>query len=134
MVMTDPIADMLTRIRNAIMAKHTYVAIPKSKLKMRVAEILKDEGYIKDFKAVQGDKHDLLHIEFKYIDEGGGQNVIRGIKRISKPGRRRYVNADEVPRVLNGLGTAILTTSRGLMADRECRRQRIGGEVMCEIW
>lgn len=134
MTMTDPIADMLTRIRNAIMAKHSGVDIPHSKTKAHIAAILKSEGYIKDFKVVQDDVQGSLTIEFKFIDVDKSQNVIRGLKRVSKPGRRRYVKADEVPQVLNGLGTAILTTSRGVLTDHECRRQKIGGEVLCEVW
>lgn len=134
MTMTDPIADMLTRIRNAIMAKHASVDIPKSQVKMHIAKILKDEGYIKDVTATQDDKQDLLRLELKFIDQDETKYVIRGLKRISKPGCRRYVKAADVPRVLNGLGTAILTTSRGILPDHECRRQRIGGEVLCEIW
>ena len=134
MTMTDPIADMLTRIRNAIMAKHSGVDIPHSKIKTNIAALLKSEGYIKDYKVVQDKVQGSLSIEFKFIDVDGSQNVIRGLKRVSKPGRRRYVNADEVPQVLNGLGTAILTTSRGVLTDHECRRQKIGGEVLCEVW
>jgi small subunit ribosomal protein S8 len=134
MTMTDPIADMLTRIRNAILAKHTSVVMPNSRVKMSIAAILKEEGYIKDVSETQDDKQGLLRLEFKFIDQDGTQNVIRGLKRISKPGRRRYVKSSEVPKVLNGLGMAILTTSRGIMADHECRRQQIGGEVMCEVW
>lgn len=134
MTMSDPIADMLTRIRNAILAKHTSVVMPNSRVKMHIATILKDEGYIKDVSKTQDDKQGQLQIDFKFIDQDGTQNVIRGLRRISKPGRRRYVKTSEVPRVLNGLGTAILTTSRGIMADHECRRQRVGGEVICEIW
>ena len=134
MTMTDPIADMLTRMRNAIMAKHTGVVIPNSKIKTRIAAIMKEEGYIKDFKVIQDSKQGLLQIDFKFVDEDQRQNVIRGLKRISKPGLRKYVSSDEVPRVLNGLGTAILTTSRGVMTDRECRHQGIGGEVLCEVW
>ncbi|MFQ5893354.1 MAG: 30S ribosomal protein S8 [Nitrospinota bacterium] len=134
MTMTDPIADMLTRMRNAITAKHRSVVIPNSKMKTRIAAILKEEGHIEDFKVTPDRKQGLLRIEFKFVGEGGTQNVIRGLKRISKPGRRRYVSADEVPKVLNGMGTAILTTSRGILTDRECRRQRIGGEVLCEVW
>jgi small subunit ribosomal protein S8 len=134
MTMTDPIADMLTRIRNAIMATHSNVDIPYSRINMHIAAILKEEGYIRDFKVVQDTIQGVLSIDFKYIDQEESQNVIRGLKRVSKPGRRRYVKSDEVPMVLNGLGTAILTTSRGIMTDRECRRQHIGGEVLCEVW
>lgn len=134
MTMTDPIADMLTRIRNAIMAKQGNVDIPNSGVKAQIASILKEEGYIKDFEVIQASVQDRLNIEFRFVDEEESQNVIRGLKRISKPGRRRYVKADEVPQVLNGLGTAILTTSRGLLTDHECRRQKIGGEVLCEVW
>lgn len=132
--MTDPIADMLTRMRNGIMAKHTSVSIPNSRIKMRIAAIMKEEGYIKDFKVTQDTKQGHLHIDFKFSDEGHDRNVIRGLRRVSRPGKRRYVNADEIPRVLNGLGTAILTTSRGILTDQECRRQRVGGEVLCELW
>jgi small subunit ribosomal protein S8 len=132
--MTDPIADMLTRIRNAIMSKHGHVDIPNSRVKAQIASVLKEEGYIKDFEVIQGSVQDRLNIEFRFVGEEESQNVIRGLKRTSKPGRRRYVKADEVPQVLNGLGTAILTTSRGILTDHECRRQKIGGEVLCEVW
>lgn len=134
MTMTDPIADMLTRIRNAIMSTHSQVDIPYSRVKMRIAAILKEEGYIKDYNVSQETTQGVLSLEFKYVDEDQAQNVIRGLKRVSKPGRRRYVKSDEVPMVLNGLGTAIITTSRGIMTDRECRRQKVGGEVLCEVW
>lgn len=134
MTMTDPIADMLTRIRNAIMAKHSSVDIPLSRVKVRIAAILREEGYIKDFEVVQDSVQGRLCIEFKFTGKEQSQNVIRGLKRISTPGRRKYVKADEVPQVLNGLGMAILTTSRGVLTDHECRRQKIGGEVLCEVW
>jgi small subunit ribosomal protein S8 len=132
MTMTDPIADFLTRIRNALMAKHETTDIPASTLKWRLAEILKEEGYITDAQ-VLGDGHrKVIRIHLKY--DAGDLSTLQSLKRISKPGRRVYVTADKLPRVLNGLGIAIVSTSRGVMSDRECRRRKIGGEVLCEVW
>lgn len=132
MVMTDPIADMLTRIRNANSVKHESVDVPRSKLKEELARILKDEGFIKEYKVIENDKQGTIRIYLKY-DANKGQ-VIQGIKRISKPGLRVYANKDEVPRVLGGLGVAILSTSQGIMTDRTARKEGIGGEVICYVW
>lgn len=132
MVMTDPIADMLTRIRNASSVKHESVEIPRSKLKEDLARILKDEGFIKEYRVVEDNKQGTIRIFLKY-DADKGQ-VIKGIKRISKPGLRVYANKDEVPRVLGGLGVAILSTSQGIVTDRYARNEGIGGEVICYVW
>jgi small subunit ribosomal protein S8 len=132
MTMTDPIADFLTRIRNALMAKHETTDIPASKLKWRLAEILKEEGYIVGAQLVGEVPHKSIRITLKY-----GPNetsVIRTLERVSKPGRRSYVTADRLPKVLNGLGVAVISTSRGIMTDRECRQQNIGGELLCQVW
>lgn len=132
MGMTDPIADMLTRIRNASSVFHDSVDVPASKIKKELARILKEEGYIRDYKVNDDGKQGVLRIYLKYAPPK--RQVITGIKRISKPGRRVYAKSDQVPRVLGGLGVAVLSTSRGLMTDREARRQRIGGEVICYVW
>jgi small subunit ribosomal protein S8 len=132
MTMTDPIADFLTRIRNALLAKHETTEIPASKLKWRLAEILKAEGYIADAQLVGEGRHKAIRIDLKY--DPGEVSVIQSLQRISKPGRRMYVTADQLPRVLNGLGIAVISTSRGVMSDRECRRLHVGGEVMCQVW
>jgi small subunit ribosomal protein S8 len=132
MTMTDPIADFLTRIRNALLAKHETTEIPASKLKWRLAEILKTEGYITDARLVSEGRHRVIRISLKY--DPGEISVIQSLQRISKPGRRMYVTADHLPRVLDGLGMAVISTSRGVMPDRECRRLNIGGEVMCQVW
>jgi small subunit ribosomal protein S8 len=132
MTMTDPIADFLTRIRNALMAKHESTEIPASKLKWRLAEILKAEGYIAATRMVGEGRHRLIHIDLKY--DRGEVSVIQSLQRVSKPGRRMYVTADQLPRVLNGLGVAVISTSQGMMSDRECRRLHIGGEVLCQVW
>ena len=130
--MTDPIADMLTRIRNANQMKYKEVEVPASKMKVSIAEILKNEGYIVDYKIKKNNVQDIIVLNLKY-----GQNkacVITGLKRISKPGLRVYAKAEELPRVLNGLGIAIISTSKGLMVDREARKQSLGGEVLAYIW
>lgn len=132
MTMTDPIADFLTRIRNALLAKHETTEIPASKLKWRLAEILKAEGYIAEAHLVGEGHHKVIRIGLKY--DRGEVSVIQSLQRISKPGRRMYVTADQLPRVLNGLGVAVISTSRGMMSDRECRRLHVGGEVMCQVW
>lgn len=132
MVMTDPIADMLTRIRNANNAKHTKVEMPSSNMKKAIAKILLEEGYIKNCEYIDDDKQGKLEITLKY-----GQNeskVISGIKKISKPGLRIYAAKDEVPKVLNGLGIAIISTSKGIMTDKHARKLNIGGEVICYVW
>ena len=137
--MTDPIADMLTRIRNAVSSRHQRVDIPASKLKAEVARILQDEGYIAGFKTVDEKPartgayaRPLLRVFLKYGP--GGERVITGIERVSRPGRRVYANRDEVPTVLGGLGVNILTTSRGVMTGRSAQRAGVGGEVICNVW
>lgn len=132
MVMTDPVADMLTRIRNANVAKHEQLELPASKLKAEIADILKREGYINDYSKIEDDKQGILRLKMKYGSEE--ERVITGIKRISKPGRRVYAKANEVPRVLNGLGIAIVSTSNGVLSDREARKQAVGGEVLAYVW
>ncbi len=134
MTMTDPIADMLTRVRNANIAKHDDVSMPSSKLKEALAELLKSEGYIADFKtAERPDKPGrILSIDMKYSPER--ERTISGIKRVSKPGLRVYKKSNEIPRVLGGLGVAVVSTSQGLMTDREARRRKVGGEVLCYVW
>jgi len=132
MSMTDPIADMLTRIRNANIARHSRVDVPASRIKEEIARILQDEGYIKSYRYLEDRKQGILRISLKYSDEK--QRVISGIKRISKPGRRIYVGKSELPRVLNGLGIAIVSTSRGIMTAAQCRRAGVGGEVICHVW
>lgn len=132
MVMTDPIADMLTRIRNANLVGHEKVEIPGSNIKRSIAEILKREGYIRDTEFIADEKQGTIRVFMKY---GKGQErVITGLKRISKPGLRVYAAHDNIPRVLGGLGTAILSTSRGIMTDKEARKLNVGGEVLCYIW
>lgn len=132
MSMNDPIADFLTRIRNAGAAKHASCSIGASKVKERLARILADEGYIDSF-AVEGDgPKRTLTLKLKY--SGEGRPIIRGIERVSKPGRRQYRGAEEVPRVLNGLGLSIVSTSRGMVTDSEARRLNVGGEVICNVW
>jgi small subunit ribosomal protein S8 len=132
MTMTDPIADFLTRIRNALMAKHETTDIPASKLKWRLAELLKAEGYIMDAQMTGEGRHKVIRISLKY--DPGEVSVIQSLQRVSKPGRRTYVTADQLPRVLGGLGVAIISTSRGVISDRECRRLKVGGEVLCQVW
>ncbi|MBE3563255.1 MAG: 30S ribosomal protein S8 [Hydrogenibacillus schlegelii] len=132
MVMTDPIADMLTRIRNANMAKKDKVEIPASRLKREIAEILKREGYIRDYEYIEDNKQGILRLFLKYGPNG--ERVITGLRRISKPGRRVYAKSYEVPRVLGGLGIAILSTSQGVLTDKEARAKRTGGEVIAYIW
>ena len=132
MVMTDPIADMLTRIRNANMVRHEKVEFPASKIKKDMAEILKREGFIRDVEYIEDNKQGIVRVFLKY--GSNNERVITGLKRISKPGLRVYVKADEVPRVLNGLGIAILSTSKGLMSDKEARQAQTGGEVLAYIW
>ena len=129
---TDPIADMLTRIRNANSAKHKTVDVPSSKMKTAIAEILFKEGYIKSFELINDENQGTIRITLKYDEKG--TRVIDGIKRISKPGLRVYANKEELPRVLNGLGTAIISTSQGLKTDKEAREAGVGGEVLAYIW
>ena len=132
MNITDPIADMLTRIRNANSSKHKTVDVPSSKIKLGIAEILLSEGYIKAFEEIKDDNQGIIRITLKYDEKG--TRVIDGIKRISKPGLRVYANKEELPKVLNGLGTAIISTSQGLKTDKEAREAGIGGEVLAYIW
>ena len=132
MAMTDPIADFLTRIRNANMAKHESLEVPASKIKRSIAEILKNEGFIRDYEFIEDKKQGIIRVFLKYGKNG--ERVISGIRRISKPGLRSYVKADAVPKVLNGLGIAILSTSEGVMTDKDARAKKIGGEVIAYIW
>lgn len=130
-MMTDPIADMLSRIRNGNLAKHKSVEVPASNIKKDLAQILLDEGYIKGFNVTEDDKQGIITIDLKYVNE---ERVISGLKRISKPGRRVYVGAQDVPKVLDGLGTAIISTSKGMMTDKNARKETVGGEVICYVW
>src|SRR5690625_3210390 len=132
MVMTDPIADMLTRIRNANIVRHETLELPASKMKVAIADILKREGYIRDYEQSEDNKQGVLRIFLKYGPSE--ERVITGLKRISKPGLRVYAKANEVPRVLNGLGTAIVSTSKGVLSDKEARAQAVGGEIIAYIW
>lgn len=132
MTMTDPIADMLTRIRNANMVRHANVEIPASNMKKTIAQILSDEGFIKGYEVTEDDKQGTIKITMKY-DENKDR-VITGMKRISKPGLRVYAKRNEVPRVLGGLGIAIISTSRGIMSDKQARKEGLGGEVICYVW
>ncbi|MFP4077637.1 MAG: 30S ribosomal protein S8 [Candidatus Izemoplasmataceae bacterium] len=131
MVMTDPIADMLTRIRNANQMKNETVDIPASKLKREVLELLKEEGYIKKVDLVRSKPVDKLRVTLKYIQS---ERVVKGLKRISKPGLKVYAKSDEIPKVLNGLGIAVISTSRGILTDREARKQNVGGEILAYVW
>jgi small subunit ribosomal protein S8 len=131
-MMTDPIADMLTRIRNGNNAKHEIVDVPASNMKKEIAQILVDEGYIKGFDVIDDGKQGIIRIQIKYGKNN--ERVISGIKRISKPGLRVYVNKDEIPKVLGGLGIAILSTSRGILTDKQAREKGVGGEVICYVW
>ena len=130
-MITDPIADMLTHIRNASKNKFENVSMPTSKLKENIAEILKEEGYVSGFEIAEKDGKKNLVITLKYFD---GASVISGVKRVSKPGLRIYATSDELPKVLNGLGIAIISTSKGLLVDREARKQNVGGEVVAYVW
>ena len=134
MTMSDPIADMLTRIRNANTAKHDTVDIPSSKMKVSIAEILKKEGYIKDFEVVKDEKgFSTIHVTMKY-GKDKNEKIISGLKRISKPGLRVYANTDELPKVLGGLGIAIISTNKGVLTDKEARKENVGGEVLAFVW
>ena len=132
MSMSDPIADFLTRIRNANMAQHESVEVPASKMKKDIAEILKNEGFVRDVEYVDDNKQGIIRVFLKYGNDG--QRVISGLKRISKPGLRSYVKADAVPKVLNGLGIAIISTSEGVVTDKVARAKKIGGEVITYVW
>lgn len=131
--MTDPIADMLTRIRNALTAKHETVEVPASKIKVAIAEILVKEGYIKGFEIIENAVQNTILITLKYAP-GKSQKVVTGLKRVSTPGLRVYAGVDNLPRVLNGMGIAILSTSKGILTDKEAKAQHIGGEVLAFIW
>jgi small subunit ribosomal protein S8 len=130
--MTDPIADMITRIRNAVRARHPRVDIPASRFKAEIAKILEREGYVSGVKVVDGAPQGTLRITLKYGPRG--ETVISGLERVSRPGRRVYLGSEDVPRVMGGLGTSILTTSRGVMTGREAQRAGVGGEVLCNVW
>ena len=130
-MMTDPIADMLTRIRNAGQAGHRWADIPLSKLKVEVARLLKENAFVYDYKVLNDGRHGLVRVYLKYHE---GKPVIRHIARVSRPGRRRYVNVGDIPRIRGGLGMAVLSTSRGLLSDRGARAARVGGEVLAEVW
>ncbi len=132
MQITDPVADMLTRIRNANSAKHDSVDVPASKLKKAIAEILLEEGFIKSFQIIDDGTQGIIRIALKY--NAGKQKVISGLRRVSKPGLRVYAGADELPKVLKGLGIAIISTSKGIMTDKKAREQHVGGEVLCFVW
>lgn len=132
MSMTDPIADFLTRIRNANMVRHDSVEVPASKIKKDIAEILKSEGFVRDVEYIEDDKQGVISVFLKYSADK--TRVITGLKRISKPGLRTYVKSDDVPKVLNGLGVAIISTSEGVITDKEARAKKIGGEVLAYVW
>ena len=133
MITTDPIADMLTRIRNAVSSKHKTVDIPASNMKLAIAKILLDEGYIKSFEEIKEENNQgIIRITLKYAENG--KKVIDGLKRISKPGLRVYASKEELPKVLNGLGIALISTSKGIMTDKEARKEGLGGEVLAYIW
>jgi small subunit ribosomal protein S8 len=132
MALTDPIADMLTRIRNAAKAKFNSVEIPGSKVKIEIARVLKEAGFIRNFKFVEDGKQGVLKLYLKY--ENNQSNVILGIDRVSKPSRRVYVGADDIKPVLNGMGIAILSTSEGIMTDKQAREKHVGGELLCNVW
>jgi small subunit ribosomal protein S8 len=131
-MMTDPIADMLTRIRNASKAKLEKVDIPSSKLKLEIAKILKDEGYVKNIKMVKDRRQGVIRVYLKYTDEESP--VIQGLRRISRPGCRVYVGTDAIPKVMGGLGTAILSTPKGIQTGKQARKDNMGGEVLCHVW
>jgi small subunit ribosomal protein S8 len=131
-MMTDPIADMLTRIRNASMARHDRADMPHSKLKERVAHVMKAEGYLDDVRVTDAEERKTLTLVLRYGRDR--QSAIDGLRRVSTPGRRVYIRHDRIPRVCSGMGISILSTSRGVMTDREARRQRVGGELLCEVW
>jgi small subunit ribosomal protein S8 len=131
-MLTDPISDMLTRMRNAVLIKSEKVDIPASKMKVEIAKILKEEGFIKSYKIIKDKKQGILRVTLKYTSEN--EPVVSGLKRISKPGRRVYVGKSEVPRVMGEVGIAIITTPKGILSDKECRSEGIGGEVLCYVW
>lgn len=130
-MVTDPIADMLTRIRNAALIKSEKVDVPASRIKLEIAKILKEEGFIRAYKILKDKRQGILRLTLKYSDS---ENVISGLKRVSKPGRRVYVGSKEIPRVMGGVGIAVLTTPQGILSDKTCRREGVGGEVICYVW
>ena len=132
MTMTDPIADMLTRIRNANVVKHETVDVPASNMKKELARILLEEGFIRGYDVIEDGKQGIIRIQLKYGQTG--ERVISGLKRISKPGMRVYTNAYEIPKVLNGLGISIISTSKGILTDKQARKENVGGEVICYVW
>jgi len=132
MSMTDPVSDMLTRVRNASQALHDRVEVPASKIKVELARVLHEEGFIRSYRIIEDNKQGIIRIYLKYSETE--ERVISGIKRISKPGRRVYVNKSLLPRVLGGLGVAVISTSQGVMTDRTCRKSNVGGEVLCHVW
>ena len=132
MTMTDPIADMLTRIRNANTVKHETVDVPASNIKKEIVRILLEEGFVRGYDVIEDEKQGIIRIQLKYGQSG--ERVIQGIKRISKPGMRVYTNAHEIPKVLNGLGISIISTSKGILTDRQARKENVGGEVICYVW
>ena len=132
MSMTDPISDLLTRIRNALQAKHSTVDVPASRMKAEIVRILRDEGYLDAFEQVEDGRQGLIRITLRYVADG--EKAITGLERVSRPGRRVYCGKDEIPSVLNGLGITILSTSRGVMTGTSCRDRGVGGEVLCNIW
>lgn len=131
-MMTDPIADMLTRIRNAALARHDRTEMPYSRLKEHVARVLKSEGFVDDVRVSEGEGHKQLTVVLRYGRDR--QSALDGVRRVSTPGRRVYVRHDRIPRVLSGMGVSILSTSRGVMTDKDARKQRVGGELICEVW
>lgn len=131
-MVNDPVADMLTRIRNATMARHRHVSMPGSKIRRRIAEILKEEGFVEDYKWTEDAKQGILHIELRYDDRG--TCVIEGLRRLSRPGRRNYAGSESIPRIRSGLGIVIVSTSHGVMTGRDARAKGIGGEVLCAVW
>ncbi|KUG25215.1 ssu ribosomal protein s8p (s15ae) [hydrocarbon metagenome] len=131
MSMTDPISDFLTRIRNAVKAKKRFVDIPASNTKIRIAELMKENKFIRDYNVIEDNKQNVLRVHLQYIN---GVSSIAGLEKISKPGLRRYCGKDDVPRVLNGLGIAVISTSKGIVSDKQARRDAVGGEVLAHIW
>jgi small subunit ribosomal protein S8 len=135
MSMSDPVADMLTRVRNAIMREHESVSVPSSNIKQAIAAVLKEEGYIEDVQLIPQHPQPVLRLKLKYVgDRRHRRSVITGLKRVSKPGRRVYVTKDDIPWVLSGMGISVLTTSKGVLTGQDARRVGVGGEVICEVW
>lgn len=132
MSMTDPIADLLTRIRNALQAKHDDVNVPASQMKLEIVRILRDEGYIEGFDVREDELQGTINVRLKYL--GDGRKPITGLQRVSRPGRRVYCGKDDIPKVLNGLGITIMSTSKGVMTGHACRQKGVGGEVLCNVW